>query len=1061
MATQTILFTDAVASTQALSRLGDERFAVVQETHLDLLREAIAAHDGREVKSLGDGLMVAFSGAMEALGCAVAMQQAIDRAARRGEESLPLRVGISCGDVSVGDDGDVRGTAVVEAARLCDAAVGGQILANDLVRALAGSRGGHVFTSLGGVELKGLPDPLPVVEVGWAPLAEHGGVAPVPLPPRLAAEVSPAFVGRTAEVERLLEIWREVAGGVRVALLGGEPGAGKTTLAREMAVRAHDEGALVLFGRVDEDLAVAYRPFAEALRHYLTSVDEVTRSRVLALRGGVLTRLVPELVDEPVQGQIESWTLFEALVDWLAEEATRRSAVLVLDDLHWAARPTLMATMHLVRSERLSRLLIIATYRDTEVDRRHPLAEMLADLHRVDGVERIPVRGLDADGVAAFVQAAGGDDLDEHAREFAAHLAEQTQGNPFFVGQVLRHRAETGAGGEFVVPEGIRDVVGRRISRLSERAGQLLTVAAVAGPEFDTAIVADVAAQPTVQALDGFDEALAARLVLETDTPGRLRFTHALVRQTLEDELSTMRRLHLHQQLGLELERRFGEADTAVAERAHHFTEAAPLGEGARAARYAERAAVQALDRAAPDQAADLLDHALDVLPPESDPDGRDRNRLYELRAHCCLTIWDMDRMPAVCARWFAHGRDCDDAIAQIRSASFWLYAFVARPPDPEAAAAFASTLLVDVDTLDFRGRRCISSLGTWQDLDAAGLRAWQLSLTAQMWALELPLETISPQLAHSSPMELADHALEQMERSQVPDEAELWWGRAWVLAADPDAEAQLDASRRALRLGLTRNGGGAAQRGVALARLGRLDEVRESAEEMLRTAQRTRDLLGTAQAHWLLAMEALTRGRHDEAGSANQQALAVRPDDVAIQLACGFLEVGRLLAAGHADQARPIADLLDASPAFDASHLVGAVAAAQGDLATVRAVLDAWRERGHLPPANWARSARLWGLAECAHAAGDRIAAKRLYDALLPYDGQLLVFLTSLIPASAAFTLGLLADTLDDRGQAGAHFAAALEFEDRIGAVTLATRTRAAATRLDGRFARRPKVTD
>lgn len=1058
MATQTILFTDAVASTEALTRLGDERFAEVQQAHLDLLRDAIAAHDGREVKSLGDGLMAAFPGAAEALGCAVAMQQAIDAAARRGEDGLALRVGISCGDVGIQDDGDLRGTAVVEAARLCDVAVGGQVLANDLVRALAGSRGGHVFTSIGGVELKGLPEPLPVVEVGWAPLADQGGVAPVPLPPRLAREVSPAFVGRAGELQRLAALWDDVPGGVRVALLGGEPGAGKTTLAREIAVTAYDDGALVLFGRVDEDLAVAYQPFAEALRHYLTSVDEDTRSRVLGLRGGVLTRLVPELVDAPIEGPIDAWTLFEALVDWLADEAERRPILLVLDDLQWAAKPTLLATTHLVRSERLSRLLMVVTYRDTEIDRAHPLTAVLADLHRVDGVERIAVRGLDTHGVAALVRAARGDAHDSDALDFAADLTEQTQGNPFFVGQILRHLAESG---EPVVPESVRDVVGRRVSRLSEQAGQLLTVAAVAGPEFDTAIVGEVAGQPTLEALDGFDETLAAGLVLETDAPGRLRFTHALVRHALEEELSTMRRLHLHQQLGIALEHRYGDAGIAVAERARHFSAAAPLGEGARAAGYAERAAVQALDRAAAGQAADLLDQALDLLPDDADPDGRTRDRLFELRVHCCWTLWDLDRLPDVCARWFEHGRRCDDAIMQIRSASFWLYAFVARPPEPEATAAFAAALEIDVQALDFDGRRAISSLGTWQPLDAAGLRAWQLSLAAQLWVLDLPMTEICPQLAHRSPMELADEALALARQSDAPDEPELWWGRAWVLCADPDAEAQLAASMRALQLGLTRNGGGAAQRGVALARLGRLDELRETAAQMLGTAEQTGDLLGTAQAHWLGAMEALARGRLDDVASANQLALAVRPDDVILQLGCGFLAVGQLLAAGKADEARPIADLLDSSPAFDASPLVGAVAAAQGDLVTVRSVLDAWGHDGHQPPGGWTGAARMWGLAECANAAGDHIAAEHLYEALLSFDGQLLVFLTSLIPASAAFTLGLLADTLGDEARARAHFADALDLEDRVGAVTLATRTLAAANRLSGRFARRPKVAE
>ena len=232
-ATLTVLFTDAVASTAALARLGDERFGVVQHAHLDLLRSAATRNGGREIKSLGDGLMVVFSGAADALASAVAMQQAVEAAGRRGDEGFRLRVGVSSGDVNVDDDGDVTGTAVVEAARLCAAASAGQILASALARGLAGSRGGHLFTALGVVELKGLTEPLSVVEVGWAPLADGDVLAPVPLPPRLAFESAWTFVGRGAEVERLHGLWQEVVGGARrVVLVGGEPGEGKTRLAR-------------------------------------------------------------------------------------------------------------------------------------------------------------------------------------------------------------------------------------------------------------------------------------------------------------------------------------------------------------------------------------------------------------------------------------------------------------------------------------------------------------------------------------------------------------------------------------------------------------------------------------------------------------------------------------------------------------------------------------------------------------------------------------------------------------------------------------------------------------
>ncbi len=1063
-ATLTVLFTDAVASTEALSRLGDERFGVVQDTHLGLLRAAVGERGGREVKSLGDGLMVAFTGAADALACAVTMQQAIDAAQRRGEAGLPLRVGVSAGDVTVAEDGDLQGTAVVEAARLCAAAAAGQVLGTETVRVLAGSRGGHAYTALGPVELKGLAEPVAVVEVGWAPLADDGGLAPVPLPPRLAGVPEWAFVGRTGEVERLDAVWRDVAGGVRVALLSGEPGAGKTRLAQELAGRAHAQGALVLFGRVDEDLAVAYQPFAEALRHYLSSVDESTRDRVLELRGGVLARLVPELVEELPAGQVEAWAIFEGLVDWLAMEAARRPVVLVLDDVHWAAKATLQALMHLVRSDRPSRLLIVVTYRDTELGRAHPLSEVLADLRREDGVERLSVRGLDADGVEAFVQAARGDVLDDAARELAALLSEQTQGNPFFVGQVLRHLVESGAvqevdgrwvraegSGEFIVPEGVREVVGRRVSRLSKQAGELLTVAAVTGPQFDIAIVAEVAGQPIAEALDSLDEALDARLVLEAGSPGLLRFAHALVRQTLEDELSTMRRLHLHQQIGLALERRFGDAESAVADLAHHFAEAAVLGEGERAARYAERAAVQALDQGASEQAVDLFERALDVLPADTDAGGIRRDELYAQLAQCCWVAFDQSRLEAVSHRWLTLGRELDDDVMRANAAAWLAQSFIFRTsPEPADIAAFSEALKVDPWSLDLAGRRRFSLRGTWCATDAPGMRAWLLAEFSFSWAWGVPLDVLADELPERTPLALANEALRLAAESIDPEISDdVRFERLSPLSGDPDANLLLKEAERTVSVGYRMGGGGWVPFGVALARLGRLDELITLTRRMLEIAEQNGDRILQGQAHNQRAIASLLHGRFEDAQDDIEQGLQTLPDQVATQLLHALMTVARLLMLGQAEAAMPIAQLLDSSPAVDSSHLVGVVAAAQGDLATSRSVLEAWHASGRRLPVDSSLPGRLWGLATCAHTVGDRDAAAHLYDHLTPYDGQLLYYGLAFVPASTAFTLGMLAETQGDRGRALAHFSDALAFEERIGATALATRTREALARV------------
>ena len=1066
--TLTILFTDAVASTEALARLGDERFEQVQAAHLDLLRAPIESGQGREVKSLGDGLMVSFSGAADALACAVAMQQAIEAAARQGEEGLPLRVGVSAGDVSIDEGDDLHGTAVVEAARLCAAASGGQVLATGTVRVLAGTRGGHAFNSLGPLELKGLPDPVPVVEVGWAPLATGDELPPIPLPPRLALESAWDFVGRGGEIERLEALWREAAAGSRrVALLGGEPGAGKTRLARELAIGAHQQGALVLFGRVDEDIAVAYQPFAEALRQYLGHVDEETRERVLTRRGRALARLVPELVEEPPEGHVDALTVFDALVDWLADEAARRPVLLVLDDLHWAPRPTLLALMHLVRSQRLDRLLIVGTYRDTELGRQHPLSEILADLRREEGVERLVVRGLGPEGVMDFVEAARGDQLDEQGRELARRLGEQTQGNPFFVGQVLRHLAESGAieevdgrwvaaseGAELELPEGVREVVGRRVSRLSKTAGELLSVAAVAGPEFDTAVVAEAAGHATAEALDAYDEATSERLLLETAVPGRLRFAHAVVRQTLEEELSTLRRLHLHQQIGLALEQRFGAADSAVAELAHHFAEAATLGEGERAAGYAERAAEQALDRGAPSQAAELLERALELLPSdEADRDGNRRDRLFALLCNCLIAVYDQGRMEEIARQWLALADERKSYGMRVQ-ASWWLLNSwpLRKVPGPDDLAEITRTLDIDLDSVQIGDRRRLSLAGGgWSEDDAAGLRANLLSVIAWTWSFGLPMGELGDQLPGRDPIELAEEALRLASASVFPDatnNAELNLGI--TLMASPDVDKMRRSGERLTAVSYPVGGGGWLQVLLARIRLGRLDEVAGLSDEALRFADQSGDRVAEAFAWAARSNVAMIRGQLEEARIAADRQLATNPEAPTFQMISALLGIGRQLAEGRPEAARPAAEALAALPALDNSALLGAVAAAEGDLKTAGSVLATWHENGHLLPLNFVLAARLWGLATCAHAVGDGDAAARLYDPLLPWDGQILSQGWSISPASAAYTLGLLAETMGERDRALGHYSDALAFEQEIGAKPFAARTREALNRVE-----------
>jgi class 3 adenylate cyclase/tetratricopeptide (TPR) repeat protein len=626
-ATAIVLFTDLVGSTALRSRLGETAAEELRHQHDALLSGAIEASQGHAVKNLGDGVMATFVGASDAVAAAVAIQQAVVRHNRSGRAALEVRVGISAGDV-VFEGEDCFGTPVIEAARLCAAAAGGQILASEMVRWLA--RSAEVaFTAVGSLELKGLPEPVPAVQVDWEPLPQSS----VPLPPFLT-DIGRIFVGRDGELARLGQLWKEAtAGEFRVALLAGEPGVGKTRLAAEVARTAHEEGATVLAGRCDEDLGVPYQPFVEALRHFIDHAAGL--SERLGRYGGELARLVPELSERipglpaPLRSdpETERYRLFDGVASWLAAASADEPVLLVLDDLQWAAKPTVMLLRHIVRAGG-GRALVLGTYRDTEFTHDHPLPELVADLRRQGGVERLSLTGLDNLAVAALVEQAAGRALDDAGLALARAVHEETEGNPFFVREVLRHLAETGAverdeGGwttrlpvdQLGIPEGVREVVGRRLSRLTAGTNHVLRVAAVVGPEFELGVVQAAGDLSEEALLSAVEEGADARVVTEVSAT-RFRFAHALVRATLYESLTAARKVALHRKAAEAIETiHAGGLDDYVPALAHHWAKAsAPITDTTRAVQYAHMAGDRALAQLAHDEAAGYYASALELL---------------------------------------------------------------------------------------------------------------------------------------------------------------------------------------------------------------------------------------------------------------------------------------------------------------------------------------------------------------------------------------------------------------------------------------------------------------
>lgn len=462
------------------------------------------------------------------------------------------------------------------------------------------------------------------------------------LPAELRERASAPLIGRARELRQLEDLWAVATGdaeqvlGGRIALIVGDAGIGKTRLAAELARRAHANHAYVLPGRSSEETLVPYQPFLEALRHYLLGVP-FAQLRATREYGAELARLVPELrrrapdLPMPPEGEPETerYRLFEAVVGLLSAISERTPVLIVLDDLQWADRPTLLLLRHLARAPDPAHLLILGTYRSAEPE-AGGFADALADLRRERLVTEVRVDGLDERETAELVRIRTGQ---IPSSAFARALHNQTEGNPFFIEEIVRHLAEAGvrpgdAGAaelqRFGLPEGVKQVIARRIGRLSDQATEWLRVAAVIGRDFDASLLERVVSLDEDEFLDALDAALAAGVVVEkTAEPGRYSFTHTLIRETLYEGMSAPRRARTHRRVGEALEAARRESLPALA---LHFTRAAGPQDTEKAITYALRAGEQATGMLAHEEAAEHYSRALAVLD-RFEPEALERRR--------------------------------------------------------------------------------------------------------------------------------------------------------------------------------------------------------------------------------------------------------------------------------------------------------------------------------------------------------------------------------------------------------------------------------------------------
>jgi len=1032
-----VVFTDLVGSTEVSSRLGPEATEALRVVHFGLLRGAMEQHEGTEVKNLGDGLMVVFPSLGSALEGSVAMQQAIERHNSSGKEPLGVRVGISTGDATQEDD-DYFGEPVVEAARLCAKCEPGQIIVSQLTTMLARSSG-RTFTSIGDLELKGLPEPVPSFTVDWEPAVS---AAAIEIPDKLLPDMDLTLAGRVPETEALAQAWKSaMSGEARMSLLAGEPGIGKTRLSAELAGEAHRQGATVLYGRCDEELSVPYQPWVEAMSYLVEQLDDDALEPIVAKHGPELALLLPQLrwrfpdmrVSSTADAETERYMLLQAVTSTLALAAQETPVLLVLDDLHWADKQTLTLLRHVFTNVAVgSSVMIVGTYRDSDLDAGNPLIDTVAALRRETGVELLSVEGLDDLEMRQLVEISAERELDEAGQRLALLLRQETAGNPFFAHEMLRNLVENGDlyldGDTWVVkddfdelalPQSIRDVVGQRIARLGEELVKALTAAAVIGREFDLALVATITDGDEDELLDHFEAAVAAGVLAEVlDGDERFRFVHSLARATLVAGLSAGRARRTHRKIAVALEAEIGaNPGDRVGELATHWMAAAAPIEEEKAIHFAQLAGRHALSALAPDEAIRWFTTAIEHLELSEKSDDQLRAELLvELgtaqqhvgEASFRETLLEAGLLAQTVG---ATGLMVGAALANNRG----LYSKLGHTDDERIAALEAA--LEAVGEADSSERALLLATlfselewkSSFEDRTAMITDAIRIARAIEdRWVLASVLN----RACSSSP---APHNL--AERVVLSAES--------VALAEALGDRTLEFWAHCGEFIAAFNGANRGTTDTALAKAMALaDEIGRPSFRWFARSMRTPLLLAVAHP--------------DEAEANAAEALAIGADADEPD-AFDFYAAGMMLARWRQGRAMEVMDLIrqaaDDNPEVPAYRSgVAGLLAEEGHLAEAKEILAEGALTGFDARVNTGWSASLAPWATTAALVGDVASAAALYELLAPWQGQIVANRTNSHSVIDSY-LGRLATALAKHEEAELHFANAERITEAFGA--------------------------
>jgi tetratricopeptide (TPR) repeat protein len=815
-------------------------------------------------------------------------------------------------------------------------------------------------------------------------------------------------------------------------LLSGEPGIGKTRLAEEIATYARQQDVQVLIGRCWEGSgAPAFWPWVQVVRVLIQQYHADTLASDLGTGAGTIAQVIPEVWEAlphlppapPAEGDHARFRFFDSLTLWLKRVSTRQPLLVILDDLHWADTPSLLLLQFLARELQEARLLIIGTYRDTEVVSGHPLSEALGTLVRES--QRIDLQGLTLPDVKQLV-ADRGLSLTELR---ISTLHEETEGNPFFLSEVLQLLGRDGemSLAPFPISQGIRETIRRRLTRLSTGCRQLLIVAAVIGREFDFELLShSYATQPSserMQLLALVQEALTARLVSAVpDSTHSYRFVHALMRETLYEDIPLPQRTELHRQVGEALEQLYSAyVRQHLAVLADHFFQAAQGGESDKALRYAVQAGERASAFLAYEEAAQYYERALQLLPLQESTEPQ--------RCELLLALGDVQRKAG-------------DA-GQARE-SFQRAAAIARKKDLPTFLARAALGFGEVWVMTGVGVVDTPLVGL---LDEAVNTLGQEDSTLRAQVLARLAVELRWSDAHERRALLSQQAVEMARR--LSDRATLAYtlnAWHWALWGPENLKERLVTAGEIVRLSEEEGNKAMALAGHKwrIAALLELGDIAAVDREITIVAQLAEELRQPFYRWWvkvLKTMRALLEGRLAEVEHLAQEALMLGQQ---VQAPDAVQAFGAHLSSLRHEEGR-FQELEGAIKAFVEQHPT--VLAWQGVLAYLYyesgRKAEARKEFDRLAANDftdlsqdqqWVTTVIL--LAEVCAFLGDTHRAVLLYDRLYPYAARnVVVGPATACYGSAARYLGLLSTTMEHWEEATRHFEVAIEMNVRLGA--------------------------